>query len=82
MKGGVYRMLTFKWILFFLFARTCLRYGLYISASLHFRIYRYGNEVKRFLPHSGIFHFTSPYIYTPVEVKRFPVCAANSGSPA
>ena len=50
MKGGVYRMLT-------------LRYGLYISASLHFRIYRYGNKVKRFLPYSGIFHSTSLYIY-------------------
>lgn len=36
----------FKWILFFLFARTCLRYGLYISASLH-HIYT-PVEVKRF----------------------------------
>ena len=49
---------------------------------LHFTIYIYPGWSEAVLPHSETLHFTLLYIYTAVEAKRFPVCAANSGSPA
>ena len=36
----------------------------------------------RYPIYEGVYRILTLYIYTAVEAKRFPVCAANSGSPA